>query len=211
MPPDLTSGGSRTERGQSERGGRPERLRGRERSLPRKAEEAKGKAELPSPAEAAALFGDSVYRLALLRCQSRVDAEDVFQDVFLQLVTTKTRLTGAEHMKAWLLRATEHRCIDVARRDRRHKTDSLEELGLDMPEPEPDGAPPWAETTPERLLAAVWKLSPELRDVIHLHYYENYSCKEIAKMMDCTSITVRTRLHRARKKLGALLNGSPNE
>lgn len=36
---------------------------------------------------------------------------------------------------------------------------------------------------------------------MHLHYYEGYSLEDIARMLDCKPTTIRTRLHRARKRL----------
>ena len=50
--------------------------------------------------------GDEVYRLALCRLQNKTDAEDVYQEVFLKLFSTKTDFENDEHLKAWLLRVT---------------------------------------------------------------------------------------------------------
>ena len=45
--------------------------------------------------------GDEVYRLALCRLQNKTDAEDVYQEVFLKLFSTKTDFEDDEHLKAW--------------------------------------------------------------------------------------------------------------
>ena len=50
--------------------------------------------------------GDAVYRLALCRLNSRADAEDVYQEVFLRLLRDDTDFRDTEHLKAWLLRVT---------------------------------------------------------------------------------------------------------
>lgn len=60
-------------------------------------------------------YGDAVYRLALCRLDSRADAEDVFQDVFLRLLRDTTVFRDGEHLKAWLLRVTVNCCNDLRR------------------------------------------------------------------------------------------------
>lgn len=59
--------------------------------------------------------GDAVYRLALCRLNSRADAEDVYQEVFLRLLRDDTDFCDTEHLKAWLLRVTLSRCADLRR------------------------------------------------------------------------------------------------
>ena len=51
-------------------------------------------------------YGDMVYRLAYAQTRSRHDAEDVFQDVFLQAVRRRPQFENREHEKAWLIRVT---------------------------------------------------------------------------------------------------------
>ena len=52
---------------------------------------------------------------------------------------------------------------------------------------------------------AVHKLKEKYRIVVHLYYYEDYSTKEIASILDIKETTVQTRLMRARGKLKDLL------
>lgn len=61
------------------------------------------------------ICGDAVYRLALCRLNSRADAEDVYQEVFLRLLRDDTDFRDTEHLKAWLLRVTLSRCTDLRR------------------------------------------------------------------------------------------------
>lgn len=72
--------------------------------------------------------GSTVYRLALCRLQSREDAEDVYQDVFLHLLSQGGRDWDEEHLKAWLIRATLNRCADLHRFRLRRPVLALEEL-----------------------------------------------------------------------------------
>ena len=54
-------------------------------------------------------------RIAMTRLSSPADAEDVVQEVFLKLLTTRPHFRDLEHEKAWLIRTTLHRACDVAR------------------------------------------------------------------------------------------------
>lgn len=147
-------------------------------------------------------YGDAVYRLALCRLDSRADAEDVFQDVFLRLLRDTTVFRDGEHLKAWLLRVTVNCCNDVRRSAWFKRTAPLEAA--------PEAAAPMAETQSE-LWQAVHALPDDLRTAVWLHYVEGYGTDEIAAMVGCRPATVRTRLHRARKQLKLELEGSDDE
>lgn len=55
-------------------------------------------------AQAVDRYADMVWRLALARTGSKTDAEDVFQEVFLQHLRRGQAFTSPEHEKAWLSR-----------------------------------------------------------------------------------------------------------
>ena len=146
--------------------------------------------------------GGTVYRLALCRMQSVPDAEDVYQDVFLRLFGQDTADWDHEHLKAWLIRTTVNRCADLHRVRLRRPVLALEEL--------PDITASAGEDYRE-LWAAVAALPEKQRTLIHLHYAEGYSCEELAAMLHLPAATVRSRLHRGRKRLKTLLGGLDDE
>ena len=146
--------------------------------------------------------GDAVYRLALCRLNSRADAEDVYQEVFLRLLRDDTDFRDTEHLKAWLLRVALSRCADLRRSAWFKRTAPLEAA--------PDAAAPEQEMHDE-LWQAVRALPDDQRTVVWLHYVEGYGTDEIASMVNCRPATVRTRLPRARKQLRMDLEGSYDE
>lgn len=146
--------------------------------------------------------GDAVYRLALCRLDSRADAEDVFQEVFLRLLRDTTDFRDAEHLKAWLLRVTVNCCNDLRRSAWFRRTAPLEAA--------PETAAPMLDGHDE-LWQAVRALPDDLRTAVWLHYVEGYGTDEIAAMTGCRPATVRTRLHRARKRLKLELEGTDDE
>lgn len=83
--------------------------------------------------------GDAVYRLALCRLNSRADAEDVYQEVFLRLLRDDTDFRDTEHLKAWLLRVTLSRCADL-RRSAWFKRTAPMEAAADAAAPEPESS-----------------------------------------------------------------------
>ena len=146
--------------------------------------------------------GDAVYRLALCRLDSRADAEDVFQEVFLRLLRDTTDFRDAEHLKAWLLRVTVNCCNDLRRSAWFRRTAPLEAA--------PEIAAPMIDGHDE-LWHAVRALPDDLRTAVWLHYVEGYGTDEISAMTGCRPATVRTRLHRARKRLKLELEGTDDE
>lgn len=61
--------------------------------------------------------------------------------------------------------------------------------------------PEFFEPEQSELFWAVQKLSPKYREVTYLYYYEEYSIKEIAKLLHISETAIQTRLMRAREKL----------
>ncbi|MEG0376745.1 MAG: RNA polymerase sigma factor [Raoultibacter sp.] len=143
-------------------------------------------------------WGDTVYRLALNQTRSPVDADDVFQDVFLRLYNDTTKFESQTHLKAWLLRVTINRCLDVRRSGWKQRNTPLGEAQYRIPSPV-------ADLYDSDVWEAVGNLPDELRAAIHLFYVEGYSTEELAEICGCNHSTMRSRLRRARVKLKSML------
>ena len=136
-----------------------------------------------------------VFRLAYSYTRSRSDAQDLCQEVFLRYFCSRPPFASEEHRRAWLLRVTVNRC----------KT-HLTSWWVRRPVPLDDRIP-MPEPEPLALDEALRQLAEKDRLVIHLFYYEECSTQEIARMMRTTEGAVRTRLTRARQRLGKILEG----
>ncbi len=134
-----------------------------------------------------------VFRLAVSCLRRRQDAEDALQEVFIKFYRHAPEFRDEEHEKAWLLRVTVNTCISMLRSPWRRLSSPLPE---DIPSPEPENR--W-------LIDLVRSLPPKYSIPIHLHYYEDYSVKEIASILRISEGTVKSRLSRARKQLGELI------
>ena len=140
-------------------------------------------------------YMDTVFRVAYSYLRSPADADDVTQDVLLQLYKTDKVFESDAHLKNWLIRVTVNRCKMFFRSPwRRHEDidDYAETLSFEQPR---DG----------ELFEAVMELERKYRVPLLLFYYEGYSTAEIASMLSIAEKTVSTRLYRARAKLRTIL------
>ena len=153
-------------------------------------------------AEAIQRYGDTVRRLCMVHLKNYADTEDIFQTVFLKYALTSVSFDSAEHEKAWLIRVTLNACKDLLKSIFRSRVVSLEEL-VEQP----------AQLSPDHreVLEAVLSLPARYRDVVYLHYYEEYTAPEIAKLLGKNVNTVYTLLTRAKQLLREKLGGDGDE
>ncbi len=140
-----------------------------------------------------------VYSLALRMTGDRGLAEEIAQDVFLELDRHLSRIEGPEHACAWLRRVAMSRSTDALRRRRVRGMDLWVELeeqhGLPVDQP----ASPLSARL-EHLLAAL----PEAqRSTLILRYQEDLLPEEIAVLLDSPVATVKSQLQRGLKLLRA--------
>ena len=140
-------------------------------------------------------YGNTVYRLAYACMRSTMDAEDVYQDVFLRYFQKRPEFQSEEHRRAWLLRVTVNRARTIFRSAWFRHTVPLDER-VAFSEPEE-----------QKLDEALACLSGKDREVLHLYYYEQLSVREIGDLLRRKESTVRTQLTRARRRLGEILKG----
>jgi len=133
-------------------------------------------------------YQDTVYRIAFTYCRNTHDAQDIAQEVFVRYLNKMPLLNSEEHLKAWLIRVT----MNVAKS---LMTSSWFKKVVPISEHEPviTDEPTHADT-----YFAVMSLAEKYRSVVILYYYEDYSVREIAQILDRTETAVQTQLQRAR-------------
>ncbi len=141
-------------------------------------------------------YADLVYRIAVSQTKSLHDAEDIFQDVFVQLTGHLHELESEAHLKHWLIRVTINRCKNyhLSFWKRRVALDAEAGMNRSVPAMQED---PLVSAVREKLAA----LPPKLKAVVYLYYYEEYSTEEIAAMLKLPRGTVKSRLYHARRLL----------
>ncbi len=133
----------------------------------------------------------------------RADAEDVVQEALLRAWRTRTSLRNTGHPMPWLLQITRNEALrSLARDGREHERATL----VAEPEPREPGVE-WTDTALVRLdvEAAMRHLGEDERAMVNLRYAEELTHSNIADLMNIPVGTCKVRLHRLRKRLGALL------
>lgn len=144
-----------------------------------------------------------VFSMALHFLRDRGAAEEVAQDVFLALHKNLEALQSPDHVRNWLRRVTNHRCIDYSRRHRPPQVslDELPELGGEGSRRDPMLA--------DRLQRLVATLPEKARMVVILRYQEDLMPTEIADALGMPVATVKSHLQRSlaqlREKVGAAI------
>ncbi len=132
-----------------------------------------------------------VFSLAWRIVNNRALAEELAQDVFLQLHRNLAHLESGAHVVHWLRRVVAHRAIDVARQHARRPQANL----ADVPEP----AAASFERDPlmvRRLRALIAGLPAAPRAVLTLRFQEDLDPSEIARVLEMPINTVKSHLRR---------------
>lgn len=131
-----------------------------------------------------------VFGIALHSLGDRAQAEDLAQDVFLQLYRKIGEIESPSHLVHWLRKVTANRCIDAARR-RRFRLVALSDADDTPSVPtEPDLL------AAERIRRFLKELPPKQAAVIALRYQEEMELSEIARALEMPVNTVKSHLRR---------------
>jgi len=139
-----------------------------------------------------------VFSIALRIVGDRSAAEEVAQDVFLELHGKLVELASAEHVLFWLRKVAVHRAIDYVRKQARRPEeafdpDKLPEIAIDD-----DPGDPLLSRQLRQLVAS---LPTVQRTVLVLRYQEELSPEEIGAMLSMPVATVKSHLQRTLRLL----------
>ena len=149
------------------------------------------------------LFHRDIFRLIYYRVGSRMEAEDLTQDTFLEMSRSLTRLRDPASFKAWLYRIALNKVRDFHRKKRVRAFLFRTKLPGDM---ETDQNP--VSPLGQMMAKEFWqefhnmtqKMSPKEREVFMLRYVDQLGIREIAETMERSESTIKTHLYRALKK-----------
>jgi len=158
--------------------------------------------------ELARRYRKPAYLLGLQLTGNREDALDVAQDALLRFFATLDRFQAERPVRPYLLRIVRNRAMDLWRRRRIRRAESLD--AGELPRQIADERPGPEETTRRaelrrRIWRAVAELAPAKREILVLRDYHDLAYAEIAKVLGIPIGTVMSRLHAARKALRELL------
>jgi len=130
-------------------------------------------------------------------------ALDVMQDVWLKVIRNIRNLKNPSSLKPWLYAITHGVAVDSIRRDYRHDKAEQAQLhdALSVEEPSFDQEDAVA------IHDALRRLGVKHREVLVLHFLQDLSILEIAKVVGCSEGTVKSRIHYAKRQLKQILKG----
>ena len=143
------------------------------------------------------LYYEDIKKVSFALCKDLYDAEDVTQTTFIKLLNQKEEFDDDYHIKRWLIKVAINECRMLWKNPWKTKVDyyvpekAVNHMGMDDEE--------------LLVLDAVMKLKKKYREIVHLFYYEEYSAKEIAEILDLNEGTVFKRLQRAREQIKAYM------
>lgn len=151
-----------------------------------------------------------VFGIALRLTGRHQDAEELAQDVFVQMHGALPGIASPAHLTHWLLRTVAHRSIDRLRQyARQGKPVPLEALGESAAAHAPELMhDPLAAANLHRLLL---QLQPDARAVMLLRYQEDLDPTDIVAVLDMPLATVKSHLRRSLEWLRAQYPGDDHE
>lgn len=155
-------------------------------------------------------YSRRLYKTIIAITKNPEDAEDALQDTFLRAYLGIGTFEGRSSIYSWLTRIGINSALMILRR-RRNRPEVLFEAPTDG---RGDGS--WFEfrdsaPSPEeicdlrqqrtRILHAIGKLDTTLRTPIQIRVTQEWSVKQIGQALNISEVAVKTRLHRARRRL----------
>ena len=145
-------------------------------------------------------YKQTVAGVCLMRLKNYADVEDCFQNTFFKLYQSTKEFESEEHLKAWLIRVAINECNKLLRNTKRllPLTNSSKD-SVSFPYDECDIS--WA----------LVKLDVKYRQVLYLHYVEDYKISQIAQILGKKESTVKSLLRRGKEKLKNIYTGESYE
>ena len=156
------------------------------------------------------LYSQRIYRTIFSITKNREDAEDALQEALLKAYLGLKNFEGRANFSSWLTRIAINSSLMILRRKRTRPEQSFSAAS----DTEEDFAPfelRDAAPNPEqcydhkqrqaRLLKAIQKLAPPLREMVQIRMVEEHSLKNSARALNISEAAAKSRLYRARTRL----------
>lgn len=154
-----------------------------------------------------ARHGRRLYAFALSRLGDPVAASDVVSETLVECWRGAGRYAGRSRVTTWLLGIARHKVVDELRRRATRAHEELDEAHADPSVGDPGEALDGAGAQ-VRLRGCLERLGAAQREAVHLAFYEELSCAEIAEVAGIPVGTVKTRLFHARRWLRRCVEGA---
>lgn len=140
----------------------------------------------------------ALYSQAYKYTANRAAAQDLVQDVFVYALENRRKVQELDPVLPWLMRCLYHRFIDYFRK---HKGDVAPGDEFDFELVAANCTSAEDQYFHEQVRIGLTRLTPEQRVAVTLFDIEGYSLDEVCKVMELPLNTVKSHLHRGRRKL----------
>ena len=150
-----------------------------------------------------------VLNIAFSMTGNPADAQDVYQETFLQAFSNVKDFRGQSSFKTWLLRIAVNRAINFCKKKKRRRLFSLDAGDVEIADrafiQPASGSNPSDRVLAKEILhhinVGMAVLSAKERAVFTLRHFQEIKIKEIAEMLGCAEGTVKNLLYRATRKM----------
>lgn len=159
------------------------------------------------------LHKDRLFAFIWRMIRNHHEAEDICQDAFLKAFASLHTFSLDYRFSTWLFTIGYRVCLNRMRQKRALTGEAYDGALSLADSPTAGGALESEEVAllKERVWDAVERLSPPQRATVLLFYRQEFSCQEIARVLELPVATVKSHLHRARKRLRELLESLSEE
>lgn len=150
-------------------------------------------------------YKNQALHTAYLITGNLADSEDVVQETFVKVWLHACELRKDSGFKPWMMQILVRTAYRITKKSRRELPDENVADKMQVSEEASSLDRVIQEEEAERIMAAVRSLPVKLKTVVVLYYYDSFSVKEIAKLLQIMEGTVKSRLHAARRRIKATL------
>ncbi|WP_241236340.1 sigma-70 family RNA polymerase sigma factor [Brevibacillus marinus] len=154
-------------------------------------------------------YGEKIIQLAYLIVKDRSMAEDITQEVFIKAYQSLDSFRGDSSLRTWLYRIAINESRKYLRswsfRNIFSTFKQKKEKRMETIDPADVESTVLASVRRAEIAEMVMSMSPQYREIITLHYYEDLSIREVSHVLGVSEDAVRTKLSRARRQFKKLM------
>ncbi|MDF2946392.1 MAG: polymerase, sigma subunit, SigW [Bacillales bacterium] len=144
-------------------------------------------------------YQTKVYAVALKVSCNTKDAEDITQEVFLQLYRSLSQFKGESTFSTWIYKIAMSKALDYKRKQNRTIQHHNEEMLVQIPNTISPEIILLEKEDKELAYGNIDNLPPPYQEVVKLYYFNELSYQEIADKLDIAVKTVESRLYRSKQ------------
>ncbi|HDS06209.1 MAG TPA: RNA polymerase sigma factor [Bacteroides sp.] len=150
-------------------------------------------------------FSSRLFRMAYRLLNSREEAEDIVQEVYMKLWGMRNELPGYDNIEALSVRITRNLCLDQLRRRKVSQAALKNERSLAEDDTDNPEHRLVKEEQKEVIHTLIASLPEPQRSLVHLRHLEGKDYEEISQMVNMNVNAIRVSISRARKQMREML------